>query len=58
MIENNLDNLKRDDITIKNVFISWTGKDETGKDKIKTALRENGISCTDSTKTCHVNFEQ
>lgn len=47
---------ERTDITMQDVFFSWTGKDKTIKDRIKNHLRENGITCIDSEESCSGDY--
>ena len=50
--------LNRTDIEMRDVFISWTGKDRALKDTIVKYLEENHISCLESDENCSGDFAQ
>ena len=50
--------MKRDDIKLSDVFISWTGTDEALKATIASALREAGIVPLLSDENCQGDFEE
>ena len=50
--------MKRTDIAMKDVFISWTGKDRELKDLIVQFLNSNGISCLESDESCSGDFRE
>lgn len=50
--------MKRTDISMKDVFISWTGKDRELKDIIIQHLNSNGISCLESDESCSGDYRE
>lgn len=48
--------MKRTDINLHDVFISWTGKNRSLKDQIKDFLEANGIRCLESDYACSGDF--
>ena len=50
--------MKRTDIAMKDVFISWTGKDRELKDIIVQYLNSNGISCLESDESCSGDYRE
>lgn len=50
--------MNRTDIAMKDVFISWTGKDRELKDRIVEFLNSNHISCLESDESCSGDYRQ